>query len=157
LLRHWLVFFTWWTRCLSTGTPRNKLQPKWWHMRVNSFLLECASTKLWIYISPSGISASQSGMWATCSGVTRLSLIAQPHVKLHKQHNALSFHHVREVIALKYVLMMLLSGKDNPSDILSKHWGHQAIYLILKPILFFSGNTANLIDNETTITSGSTK
>jgi hypothetical protein len=75
----------------------------------------------------------------------------QPHAKLHKQHNALSFHHIREVIALTYVFMMHLSGKANPSDILSKHWGHQAIYPILKPILFFSGNTADLIDNKTTI------
>jgi hypothetical protein len=41
--------------------------------------------------------------------------------------------------------MKHLSGKANPSDILSKHWGHQAIYPILRPILFFSGNTADLI------------
>ena len=71
----------------------------------------------------------------------------QPHARLHKRHNALSFHRVREAIASKYVLMMHLSGKANPSDILSKHWGHQAIYPILRPILFFSGNTADLIDD----------
>jgi hypothetical protein len=59
----------------------------------------------------------------------------------------LSFHHVWEVIASKYVLMTHLSGKANPSNILSKHWGHQAIYSILRPILFFSGNTADLIDD----------
>jgi hypothetical protein len=48
--------------------------------------------------------------------------------------------------------MMHLSGKANPSNILSKHWGHQAINPILRPILFFSGNTADLIDdNEMTI------
>ena len=69
----------------------------------------------------------------------------QPHARLHKRHNALSFHRVREAIASKYVLMMHLSGKANPSDILRKHWGHQAIYPILRPILFFSGNTADLI------------
>jgi hypothetical protein len=59
----------------------------------------------------------------------------QPHARLHKWHNALSFHCVQEVIASKYVLMMHLSGKANPSDILSKPWGHQAIYPILRPIL----------------------
>jgi hypothetical protein len=46
--------------------------------------------------------------------------LTQPHARLHKQHNALSFHHVWEVIASKYVLMMHLSGKANPSNILSK-------------------------------------
>jgi hypothetical protein len=71
----------------------------------------------------------------------------QPHARLHKQHNALSFHCVWEVIASKYVLMTHLPGKANPSDILSKHWGHQAVYPILRPILFFSGNTADLIDD----------
>jgi hypothetical protein len=38
-----------------------------------------------------------------------------------------------------------MSSADNPADILSKHWAYQAIYPILKPILFFSGNTAELI------------
>jgi hypothetical protein len=59
----------------------------------------------------------------------------------------LSFHRVWKVIASKYVLMMHLSGKANPSNILSKHWGHQAIYPILRPILFFSGNTVDHIDD----------
>ena len=40
---------------------------------------------------------------------------------------------------------MHMSSADNPADILSKHWAYQAIYPILKPILFFSGNTAELI------------
>jgi hypothetical protein len=53
----------------------------------------------------------------------------QPHARLHKWHNALSFHHVWEVIAAKYVLMMHLSGKANPSDILSKHWVHQPSHI----------------------------
>jgi hypothetical protein len=38
-----------------------------------------------------------------------------------------------------------MSSADNPAGILSKHWAYQAIYPILKPILFFSGNTAELI------------
>ena len=68
---------------------------------------------------------------------TVIDSLTQPHARLHKRHNALSFHRVREAIASKYVLMMHLSGKANPSNILSKHWGHQAIYPILRPILFF--------------------
>jgi hypothetical protein len=44
--------------------------------------------------------------------------------------------------------MMHLSGKANPSNILSKYWGHQELYPILRPILFFSGNMADLIDDK---------
>jgi hypothetical protein len=38
-----------------------------------------------------------------------------------------------------------MPGADNPADILSKHWAYQVVYLILKPLLFFLGNTADLI------------
>jgi hypothetical protein len=36
-------------------------------------------------------------------------------------------------------MMMHMPGTDNPADILSKHWAHQAVYPILKLILFFLG------------------
>jgi hypothetical protein len=38
-----------------------------------------------------------------------------------------------------------MPSADNPADILSKHWVYQAIDPILKLILFFLGNTADLI------------
>jgi hypothetical protein len=52
---------------------------------------------------------------------------------------------MQEVIASKYIIMMHMPGADNPANTLSKHWAYQAVYLILKPILFFLGNTANLV------------
>ena len=72
----------------------------------------------------------------------------QPHSRLHKRHNALSFHRVREAIASGYVVLTHLPGKFNPADILSKHWGYQTIWPILKPILFFHGDTADLIQDD---------
>jgi hypothetical protein len=72
----------------------------------------------------------------------------QPHSKLHKRHNALSFHRVCEAIASGYVVLTHLPGKFNPADILSKHWGYQIIWPILKPILFFHGDTADLIQGD---------
>ena len=69
-----------------------------------------------------------------------------PHSKLHKRHNALSFHRVREAIASKYVSLHHLPGEHNPSDILSKHWGYQQIWKLLQPILFYSGDTAGLYE-----------
>jgi hypothetical protein len=44
-----------------------------------------------------------------------------------------------------------LPGKFNPADILSKHWGYQTIWPILKPILFFHGDTADLIQDDNTV------
>ena len=58
------------------------------------------------------------------------------YAKLHKKHNILSFHWVREAIASKYVEFVFLSGKDNPADILSKHWAHSKVYHLLRPLLF---------------------
>ena len=63
------------------------------------------------------------------------------YAKLHKRHNILSFHQVRESIASKYVEFVFLSGKENPADILSKHWAHSKVYPLLRPLLFWSGDT----------------
>jgi hypothetical protein len=60
-----------------------------------------------------------------------------PHAKLHKRHNALSFHRVREAVASGMLLMCYIPGDTNPADILSKHWGYQQIWKILQSLLFY--------------------
>jgi hypothetical protein len=45
-----------------------------------------------------------------------------PHAKLHKRHNALSFHRFREAIASGNYAFIHIPGENNPADILSKHW-----------------------------------
>lgn len=42
--------------------------------------------------------------------------------ELSKQHNLLSFHHVREAIISGYINFIYLPGKSNMVDVLSKHW-----------------------------------
>ena len=70
-----------------------------------------------------------------------------PHAKLHKHHNALSFHHVVwEAIAAKFIAMHHLDGIFNPADILSKHWAYPQVWHNLKPLLFFQGDMAQLYD-----------
>ena len=69
-----------------------------------------------------------------------------PHAKLHKRHTILSFHRVREAIASKVLQFHHIPGIINPADILSKHWGYSNIWNVLKPILFWEGDTADLID-----------
>ena len=65
----------------------------------------------------------------------------RPHAKLHKRHNALSFHRVREAVAAKFVVFSFIPGEMNPADILSKHWSYTAVWHMLKPVLFAEGDT----------------
>ena len=72
----------------------------------------------------------------------------KPHAKLHKRHNALSFHRVREAVAAKLVSFIHLPGSSNPADILSKHWSHAHIQDRLRLVLFWKGDTSLFTDSE---------
>ncbi len=65
----------------------------------------------------------------------------QLHAKLHKRHDAFSFHRVREAVAAKCVVLSFIRGEINPADILSNHWGYSAMWHMLKAILFAEGDT----------------
>jgi hypothetical protein len=69
------------------------------------------------------------------------------HAKLHKYHNALSFHHVCEAIATKFIGLYHLHGELNPADIMTKHWGYQTIWRLLQPLLFYKEDTAELFES----------
>lgn len=66
----------------------------------------------------------------------------QPYSRLAKRHLMLSYHYVRDAIASGNYAFVWLNGKDNPADILSKHWGMQAVWSLLQPLLFWQGDTA---------------
>ena len=68
-----------------------------------------------------------------------------PHAKLHKRHNALSFHRCREAIAAGILRFHHIPGITNPADILSKHWDYSSVWSVLKPLLFHRGDTADLV------------
>ena len=57
------------------------------------------------------------------------------HAKLHKRHNLLSFHRVREAIASKFIDFNFLPGDENPADVLSKHWSYSAVKDVMLPLL----------------------
>jgi len=71
-----------------------------------------------------------------------------PHYKLHKRHNALSFHRVRETIAMDIVRFIHLSGEYNPADMLSKHWGFRQTWPQLRPLMFHHGDTITILDEQ---------
>jgi len=71
-----------------------------------------------------------------------------PHSPLSKRHHGLAYHYAREAIASKMVIFHHIGSEHNPSDILSKHWGHSQVYPLLRPLLFYKGNTLDLIEEE---------
>jgi hypothetical protein len=72
-----------------------------------------------------------------------------PDAKLHKRHNILSFHFVRSLIACGYINLQHLKSECNIADILTKHWGYQTTYELIRPIFHFGGNTAALYFDDT--------
>jgi hypothetical protein len=71
-----------------------------------------------------------------------------PHSNLKKRHNALSYHRVREAIAAKIIGFYKIDSKLNISDVLSKHCGYLQAWPLLKPILFWKGDTELIKDNQ---------
>ena len=59
-----------------------------------------------------------------------------------KRHHLVSNHRVKEAIALKYLSFHWKDDISNPADILSKHWEFATVWPMLKPILFWRGETA---------------
>ena len=68
-----------------------------------------------------------------------------PHSQLAKRHHCLSYHRVREAVASGILRFHHISGETNPADVVSKHYGHQAAWPLLKPLLFWQGDTAELL------------
>ena len=66
-----------------------------------------------------------------------------PHSTLNKRHNALSYHRVREAVASGILEFHKIEGSKNPADVVSKHWGYQQVQSLLKPLLFWAGDTAD--------------
>ena len=65
-----------------------------------------------------------------------------PNSAISKRHHLASYHGVREAIAAKFISFHWKDGKSNPADILSKHWEFATVWPLLKPILFWRGETA---------------
>ena len=65
-----------------------------------------------------------------------------PNSTISKRHHLASYHRVREEIAAKFISFHWKDGKSNPADILSKHWEFATVWPMLKPILFWRGETA---------------
>ena len=59
-----------------------------------------------------------------------------------KRHQLVSYHRVRQAIAANFISFHWKDGKSNPADIFSKHWEFATVWPMLRPILFWRGETA---------------
>ena len=88
-----------------------------------------------------GVPVGRSIMFGDNESVIKNSTI--PHSRLSKRHSVLSYHRVREAIVAGILSFFHIPGKENPADILSKHWGYQQVWGVLKPLLFWYGDTSD--------------
>ena len=82
----------------------------------------------------------KSYMFGDNRSVVTSSTISNSNIS--KRHHLASYHRVREAIAAKYISFHWKDGKIYPADILSKHWEFATVLTMLKPILFWRGETA---------------
>ena len=80
-----------------------------------------------------------------------------PTSTLSKKSTLATYHRVREAIAAGYLQFHWKDGKSNPADILSKCWEFASIWPLLKPLLFWKGDTQELNDKTKGATEFQTK
>jgi hypothetical protein len=93
-----------------------------------------------------GVPVKESFMFGDNESVVKSSNI--PAGKLHKRRIALSWHRVRESIAAKILYFIPIPGAINPSDMLSKQCGYQQTWTQLQALLFWQGDTTDLLKEE---------
>jgi hypothetical protein len=64
-----------------------------------------------------------------------------PHSSLNKRHNALAYHRCREAIASNVIWFFHVKGTVNPADVLTKFLGHSVFWPLIKPFLFWRGDS----------------
>ena len=64
-----------------------------------------------------------------------------PEGRLTKRSVILSFHRVRQAVASKAILFFHIDGKLNIADCLTKHLGRGVLHSLIKPVLFWQGDT----------------
>jgi hypothetical protein len=79
---------------------------------------------------------------------TMVNSASFPYARLHKRHNILSYHFVRSMIARGFIALHHLRSKNNLSDVLTKHWSHNSVYDLLRPLFHHVGNTAKLYTDD---------
>ena len=125
-------------------TPKGNLQLKLQPIDLNLLLQGQQLTRSLTFGQPCDTLEFPSETRAICLGTTDqlLPALPFPNSTISKRHHLASYHRVREAIAARYISFHWKDGKSNPADILSKHWEFATVWPMLKPILFWRGETA---------------
>ena len=137
---------------LCIGRLNDKAQLKLQLLYLNVWQLDLLQTRSLIFGMPLCILESQSGQKCMCVVTANLWLTV-PACLLppYPRNQPWLLIIVREAIAAGYLHFNWKDSKSNPADILSKHWEFATIWSLLKPLLFWKGDTSEL----TTKTKGS--
>ena len=67
--------------------------------------------------------------------------------RLHKRRIVLSFHRVCEAIAANIYRFTYLNTTKIATDVFSRHWGYSCVWKLLRPTLFWHGDTLDMPEN----------
>ena len=125
-------------------TPKGNLQLKLQPMDLNLLLQGQQLTRSLTFAQFCDTLEFPSETRAICLGTTDQLLppFNIPNSTSSENHHLASYHRVRKAIAAKYISFHWKDGKSNRADILSKHWEFATVWPMLKPILFWRGETA---------------
>jgi hypothetical protein len=74
---------------------------------------------------------------------------AIPHSCLSKSSNGLSYHRVCEAVASRiFNFVWINHGENNTADLVCKYWSSPQIWHMFQAILFYSGDTSDLIKED---------
>ena len=71
-----------------------------------------------------------------------------PSSMLNKRHNALAYHRVRSAIAAKVMYFCYVPSQENIADVLTKFLPFPKFWHLIRPFLFWKGDTADMPDEE---------
>jgi len=75
--------------------------------------------------------------WLLGDNQSVITLSTIPHSQLRKRWNVLSYHRVREAVAMKVMYFCKIHGKQNPADILTKYLAYPEFWPVVQPLLFW--------------------
>jgi hypothetical protein len=85
--------------------------------------------------------------WLLGDNQSVISSSTIPHSQLSKRWNALSYHKVREAVAMGVMHFYKIHGKQNPADIITKYLSYSEFWPLTQPLLFWFGETVNPENN----------
>ena len=90
----------------------------------------------------------ESTTWLLGDNQSVITQCTIPSSTLSKRHNALAYHRIRWAVAAGVVKFVKIPGKENAADALTKYLAYNDAWPLLKPILFWKGETLEAQDIE---------